>query len=210
VVADDFRLGARGWEAGFADYSTLNTDMQLDSGIRDLPPEIGVTGTGFFISGMNNSDDLFMFLTRKLTAADGVRANQRYNVSFRIKFDSQAGLGCAGIGGGPGDVFLKAGASGEQPRVTLLDNGDFRLSVDKGQQSTGGPAATVAGTIENGTSNCSSSASFVSLEKVHQHSFVVTANGSGEIWLLVGTDSGFEAKTTLYYQSITATLTLAP
>lgn len=35
---------------------------------------------------------------------------------------------------------------------------------------------------------------------------VIAANEQGEIWLLVGTDSGFEGKTTLYYEGIGATL----
>ena len=30
----------------------------------------------------------------------------------------------------------------------------------------------------------------------------VTANQQGEIWLVIGTDSGFEAKTEIYYNSI--------
>src|SRR5712691_4698096 len=64
VIKDDF-LG--GWFAGFAEYSPLNGDMQLQSGIRALPPEVG-PGNAFFISGHNRSDDLFMFLTRPVTA----------------------------------------------------------------------------------------------------------------------------------------------
>ena len=40
----------------------------------------------------------------------------------------------------------------------------------------------------------------------HVHKFPVISSDSGELWLLVGTDSGFEGKTTVYYQQITATL----
>jgi hypothetical protein len=35
----------------------------------------------------------------------------------------------------------------------------------------------------------------------------VRANPDGTFWLLVGTDSGFEGTTTLYYQRIGVTLT---
>jgi hypothetical protein len=31
---------------------------------------------------------------------------------------------------------------------------------------------------------------------------MVTANSKGELWLMMGTDSGFEGTTTLYYRSI--------
>jgi hypothetical protein len=34
----------------------------------------------------------------------------------------------------------------------------------------------------------------------------VKANAQGEIWLVVGTDSGFEGKTTIYYNSIQAVI----
>ena len=36
-------------------------------------------------------------------------------------------------------------------------------------------------------------------------SISVTTNGSGNVWLFVGTDSGFEATTSVYHTWITAT-----
>lgn len=209
VIADDFRSGARGWEAGFSDYSPLNDDMDLQSGIRPLPPEIGM-GTGFLLNGHNRSDDLFMFLKKRLTAADGIRAGQRYIASFQIVVASRAGSNCAGIGGQPGEsVFLKAGATGEEPRVELRNN-YYTLSADKGGQALGGPAASVAGNIANNSALCSGNAPFLSIVRNHRHNALVTASANGELWLLAGTDSGFEGLTTLYYQSITATLTPVP
>ena len=47
---------------------------------------------------------------------------------------------------------------------------------------------------------------YVSLERSHEHSHVVTASDDGELWLLVGTDSGFEGLTGMYYQEIHVTL----
>ena len=211
VVSDDFRLGARDWEAGFGDYSPL-TDreiMELDAGIRPLPAELGINGSGYYITGHNRSDDLFMFLSKKLTTADGIRPNQQYEVSFRIVLASNAGgAACGGIGGHPGySVYLKAGGAGEKPVVALDDQNHFRLNLDKGNQSTGGPAATVAGHVSNENSLCTSTAPFTTIERTHKHPFLVTSNPAGELWLLVGTDSGFEGKTVLYYQSVTVTIT---
>jgi hypothetical protein len=208
-IDDDFRSGALGWTAGFADYGTYTDPdiMELDSGIRTLPSEVG-SGTGYMVTGHNRSDDLFMFLTRKLTVADGIEPAQRYSVSFRITLASNAGgANCGGIGGAPGySVFLKAGAAGEEPRVELEDT-HWRLTVDKGNQSVSGTAASVAGHISNESDQCSGEAPFVSIERTHRHPSTVTANDFGELWLIVGTDSGFEGKTTLYYQRIEATLT---
>src|SRR5690349_5159102 len=69
----DFGNGALGWEPGFADYTPqFGLDIyDLRSEIRQLPSEIG-SGTGFFLQGHNRSDDLFMFLKRRLTSADGI------------------------------------------------------------------------------------------------------------------------------------------
>lgn len=207
-VSDDFRFGQLGWTAGFADYSPVHESiMELEAGIRALPTELGVQGTGFFITAHNRSDDVFMFLKKKLTAADGIRPNHAYLLSFRILVASNAGgENCAGIGGHPGfSVYLKAGGSPEEPRAALVSD-DYRMNVDKGQQSQGGPAATVAGNVSTGSTNCSGDAPFMTLERLHQHSFPVTSNAESELWLLVGTDSGFEGKTRLYYQSISVVL----
>lgn len=173
VISEDFLLF---WSAGFADYSPLNRDMDLQSGIRPLPPEVG-TGMGFFISGNNRSDDLFMFLTRLVTALKGIVPNRRYEVAFRN---------------------------------LLAADAHYRLNLDKGNQATGGPAGTVAGNISTGSSNCSDGAPFQTIERVHKHTFDVTSDAGGNLWLLIGTDSGFEGRTSLYYQSITATLTPVP
>ncbi|MGZ8812202.1 MAG: hypothetical protein ACXW29_13760 [Thermoanaerobaculia bacterium] len=211
IINDDFRNGQLGWEAGFADYSPAMQDMNLDAGIRALPPELGIGGTGFLIGGDNHSDDLFMFVTKKLTAADGVRPNQRYDVTFRIVFASNAGNQCGGIGGSPGtSVFLKAGAAGEAPRVDLDSNGDYRLNLDIGNQAEGGANASVAGDISIDSSDCRGNAPYQTVERLHRHPFTITSNAAGEIWLLAGTDSGFEGRTVLYYQSIAATLEPVP
>lgn len=47
---------------------------------------------------------------------------------------------------------------------------------------------------------------YVSLKRQHEHEYTVTASPDGELWLLVGTDSGFEGLTGIYYQRIAVTL----
>ena len=200
----DFRNGALGWEPGFGDYTPqfgLDT-YELRSEIRQLPPEIG-SGTGFFFQGHNRSDDLFMFLKRRLTPADGIVAGQRYEINYTIVLASNACSDCTGAGGHPGfSVYLKAGAAPIEP----IPYGSFqRLNVDMGAQSQGGIAASVAGDIANGLPY-NPEPPYVSLTRTHRHTTGVTANSSGELWLLVGTDSGFEGLTQLFYQRIDVTL----
>ncbi|HUP49699.1 MAG TPA: hypothetical protein VNA04_13010 [Thermoanaerobaculia bacterium] len=209
TIQDDFRNGQLGWVADFADYSPASAPtMELDAGMRPLPPELGTPGTGFFLTGHNRSDDLFMFLAKKLTQADGILPRQAYELTFRIVLASNAGSHCIGAGGAPGEsVYLKAGATGTEPQVSLDDSNHYQVNFDKANQSQSGMEVSVAGDIANGTSDCSGDAPFVSIERTHRHAQPVTSSPFGEIWLIVGTDSGFEGKTTLYYQEVEAALT---
>jgi hypothetical protein len=212
----DFRNGALGWQAGFADYAPASDKdgfYQLRAEIKSLPPELGVTGTGFYLQGDNHSDDLFMFLKRRLDGNDGIVAGQTYQVTFTLKFASNAQTMCIGPGSPGESVYLKAGASpGEpQPLLTPLptdprDFSDLKMNVDKSNQSQGGIAASVTGDIANGQPCNPSNRPYVSIQRTHQHTSLVNANSQGELWLLVGTDSGFEGPTAIYYQQIDVSL----
>ena len=205
----DFRGGAQGWEAGFAEYAPEMEDMmQLEAGIRSLPSELEIEGNGYYLQGMNRADDLFMFLKRRLGTDDGVVAGQEYRIKFTIVFASNAPSGAAGIGGSPGEsVFLKTGASTVEPEMYLNSATNYYLmNVDKGSgNSDSGEAAAVIGNIANGLS-AEENPRYVSLKRQHKHEYTVNASPDGELWLLVGTDSGFEGLTGIYYQSIAVTL----
>jgi hypothetical protein len=211
LIDDDFRSGDHAWQPLFFDYSPRSSGMDLDARIAPLPAELGIAGTGMRVNGNNHSDDLFMLLLKKLTAANGVVPNQRYMISYRIAFASNAGSGCGGIGGSPGEsVTLKAGASGVEPRIALDLIGQYRINLDVGGQLHGGRDMSTVSSIANGSALCSGNAPYVTLTRSHAHPDVVTASTNGELWLLVGTDSGYEGITTLYYESISATLTPVP
>jgi len=204
----DFRQGAQGWEARFAEYSPEMEGMMLEGEIRPLPPELGINGTGYCLQGMNHSDDLFMFLKRRLGTDEGVVPGQEYRVMFTIILASNAPSGAVGIGGSPGEsVFLKAGASTVGPEVYLdSDTGYYLLNIDKGSGNSGnGTAASVIGDVANGLS-AEENPRYISLIRQDEHQYTVTASQDGELWLLVGTDSGFEGLTGIYYQSIAVTL----
>ncbi len=215
-ISFDFRNGSLGWEAGFADYppATDKNDLyELRAEIRSLPPELGVNGTGFYIQGNNRSDDLFMFLKRRLDSADGIVAGQTYQITFTLVFASAEQSGCFGVGGSPGDaVGLKAGATPAEP-IAVLDNSTpsawLRMNVGKGggQRDYGDLAASGVSSIANGIPCGSEPPKYISIQRNHQHTSLVNANSRGEIWLLVGTDSGYEGGTRLYYQRIDITLT---
>jgi hypothetical protein len=213
-VGFDFRNGALGWQAGFARYPPA-TDKdgfyQLLAEIRSLPTDLGVSGTGFYLQGNNHSDALVMFMKRRLNVNDRIVAGQTYQVNFTIVFASIAPTGCSGVGGSPGDsVTLRAGASPAEPLALLtpfMPVQDLDMNIDIAGGVKDGIAASSAGTIANGQPCDANSHSWVSIQRNHQHTTLVNANSKGEIWLFVGTDSGYEALTSLYYQRIDVTLT---
>jgi hypothetical protein len=198
----DFSNGAQGWTAGFADYPPGNESFyELASGYRGLPAPLN-TRSGFFISGNNHSDDLFMYIKRRV---DGFELNTNYQVSFVVEFATDVPTGCGGVGGSPGDsVFVKAGASSLEPTTFVDQLGWLRMNIDKGNQANSGANAIVIGNVANSTL-CEQNIRRYEIKQLRTPGAVlVTTDGSGSAWLLVGTDSGFEAVTTLYYTRITA------
>jgi hypothetical protein len=178
-------------------------DLRMLAELRPLPEEIDSSRSGFYLQGMNRSDDLFMFVKKHLGFEDGIEPNQAYRISFELRFASNAPTGCFGVGGSPGDsVYLKAGATADEP-VALLDTlGEIRLTADKGQQANGGKDAGVVGTIANGTPCEGSSYPYVRVRKEYAHAREIRTDDRGSMWLLLGTDSGFEGLTGLYLESI--------
>jgi len=151
------------------------------------------------LSGNNHSDDLFMFIKRKVS---GLTPNTSYNLVFEVEVASNAPEGSVGIGGSPGNsVYLKAGASNIEP-VKNIQGDQYVLNIDKGNQSDGGANAIVLGDIATPLTvaeyalitrnNASSSA----------EPFIAESNSAGDIWLMIGTDSGFEGTTTVYYTKV--------
>jgi hypothetical protein len=199
----DFAQGAQDWTTGFSDYPVGQEQLfQLDSGLRPLPLPPDQNRTGILLSGNNHSDDLFMFLTGRLT---GLEPDQNYNLLFVVEFATNAANRCLGVGGSPGDsVFVKVGASPIEPKAKAVA-GDYAMDLDKGNQATGGSDAIVVGNVGNGLTDCGNR---VYTLKTLQNTGTFTAktDSQGTIWAMVGTDSGFEGTTALYYTKIVVTL----
>jgi hypothetical protein len=153
------------------------------------------------LSGNNHSDDLFMFVKKKITE---LKPGTEYTISFNVEFATNISAGLLGTGGSPGEsVFLKAGAYHEEPDKRAL-NGYYAMNLDKGNQSTRGDNMIVIGTI---SSHNVYDANYYTVETRNNiTAFTARSNQNGELWIIVGTDSGFEGVTTLYYTQITLVL----
>ncbi|MCY3880495.1 MAG: hypothetical protein OXG61_00050 [Chloroflexi bacterium] len=198
-----FENDAEGWVVDFADLpADAPQDLyELDGGHRPLPE--GLDGSGIYVQGHNRSDDLFMFLKRQV---GGLRPDTEYVVSISIDLATSIPPGLVGIGGSPGEsVYVKAGASPVEPVTSEDDIGHLRLNIDKGNQARGGEAMVVVGDITHPDASRDTYA-IKTLTNAEQP-LTVRTDGEGRLWLIVGTDSGFEGFTTLYYAGIAYTLT---
>lgn len=210
-----FNADTEGWETGFADYpfgttpaeqETIDQSFELEAGQTAMPPPLNTADGAVRLSGNNHSDDLFMFLKRRITGLD---PETRYQLELRVVIGTNVPTGCAGIGGSPGEaVFVKGGASAIEP-VRVVDigsSGNWVINVDKGEQANPGADAQVLGDVAN-SKDCDSgdfSYELKTLSNLALPVFYVTTDENGEAWLLVGTDSGFEGITTIYYTEIEA------
>ncbi len=194
----DFSGDAQGWEGDFADYPVGKEEfMGLDFEYETLPEPLDENQGALKLTGTNTSDDLFMFAKKRIADLTPGRV---YNITFTVQFASNVPDDLAGIGGSPGEsVWIKAGATSTEPAKEVDDMDYYRMNIDKGGQSQGGSDMVVLGDFSNDTDQ-----QVYALKTVtnSEQSFSVMPNESGELWIIVGTDSGFEGNTTIYYNSI--------
>ncbi len=200
TVNTAFEEGENGWVSGFSDYPVADESIyQLVSGIQQIPDT--ENKTGYLLGGMNRSDDLFMYLKKQIS---GLVPNTRYTLTVEVTFWSDAGNVCFGIGGSPGDaVYIKAGATELEPAQA-----DYYMNIDTGHQSQDGNDARVLGNVSiDGLSCDSSEFGSKSLSLSSEMAFEIFSSSDGQLWVMVGSDSGYEGQTHLYYESINVTLT---
>lgn len=189
------------WTVDYADYPPSDPDLyELESKFTTLPAPLDTTQPALLISGANRSDDLFMYAKRKLT---GLPPRQPLTVAVEATFASNAASNAVGIGGPPGEsVYLKTGVTREEPVATPDDMGWLRLNIDKGNQSQIGTQALSLGNAANGTDEFV----YVLLDRKTEGELVVEPDENGEAWFYIGSDSGFEGTTSLYYHRVSITL----
>ncbi|MBX2968845.1 MAG: hypothetical protein KF803_05715 [Cyclobacteriaceae bacterium] len=193
----EFSTSDEGWDGDFADYPEGDSIFYELNFKRDTVPGTSGNRKGLMLSGNNHSDDLFMFVRKKLT---GLKPNTTYRVLFNVRFASKEKTGAVGAGGAPGEsVFVKAGITLERPEKFLTD-GMYRMNVDIGSQSQAGNDAMVLGHI--GVAANTERFTEVFRNNNSTNSFLITTDQSGDVWVLIGTDSGYEGITTVYYTTI--------
>lgn len=200
TISFDFNQNTEGWIGDFADYPNepdVENFYEFDFSHSELPEPLSFLGGAIKQSGTNRSDDLFMFVKKKVS---GLRANTNYRINIEIEIATNAASGQVGVGGAPGEsVFIKAGATSEEPNKVLnVSENYFRMNIDKGNQSVDGIDMKNLGDFANGTSLNQ----YVLKKLQNSNPQQVRTNALGELWLIIGTDSGFESTTTIYYNTV--------
>lgn len=200
VKVTDFNQGADEWKAVYAEFPKKDTVFyELEYGIKALPSPLDQSKKGFMLSGNNHSDALQMYVSKQLT---GLSPNTNYSVETEVDLASQYPSGSVGIGGSPGNAvhlvskfstlgYTLVPGENEQDNVKLvLNNQGSVLEQDLGDVSI--PSEQYVYQLIN--------------RKKSSASQVVKSDSNGKLWAIVGTWSGFEGITTLYYTRIKVTL----
>ena len=202
----DFETGSDAWVVGYSDYPANLTQSDslvlygMSYGHGLLPVSVQPRQSGIRVRGVNRSDDLFMYVKRRVT---GLSPNTEYLLTMDIDLASNVASNLIGVGGAPGEgVKVKAGASANEPVNVRDGQGWYRMNIDKGNQSVGGTDMSVIGdmAVKDTTT----------VYTIVKRSLVTPmkrrTDADGALWLVVGTDSGFEGLTEVFYAAIRARL----
>jgi hypothetical protein len=202
TITFEFNSGTHGWTGDFADYPAADSVFyELQFAHASLPAPLNTSTKALKISGNNHSDDLFMFVKRKVT---GLIPYYTYNVTYDLELASNAPTGALGAGGSPGEsVVIKVGATKVEPKKVAQGYG-YIMNIDKGNQTQGGTDMKAIGNI--GVSDTTTVYTVIKRNNFTAP-LQATTDKDGSLWLIVGTDSGFEATTTLYFKKIEVTIT---
>lgn len=202
-VKFDFEKDDAGFTPIYADYpysEGVEEFYEFQHNYGKIP--IDGAGNGIFISGNNHSDDLFMGYVKTLEGFAPAKT-YHFSVSFKLATDIEGGL--VGVGGAPGEgVTVKCGVTQTDPAALPVENGGityYRLNIVAGRQSNGGKDMVVVGDMAKAENNRPGEYEF----KEFTAEFDTASNAQGEVYLVIGTDSGFEATTSYYLDDISIT-----
>lgn len=209
VLEYTFDENLEGWDGCFAELPVdYEEDIyRLEFGYEQLPQELGLERRSLYISSNNASDDVFMFIKRQVGQLEGLEPHTTYQVRYELDLATNAPTGAVGIGGPPGEaVYVKVGASLEEPQRVDVD-GFYEMNIDKGGgNKSEGRNALLIGNIAKKSPEYNYDYEIKTLDNLYRP-LEITTDESGKLWLLAGTDSGFEGTTSLYYTSVKVFLT---
>jgi hypothetical protein len=168
---------------------------------HDIVDSFDNDGKAIKIIGNNHSDDMFMGFYREVK---GLEPNTEYILKLRFDLGTNVPKGMMGIGGSPGSsVMVKAGFISEEPQFVKDALNHIRFgNVDKANQSQSGKDLKIVTNMEKASDDYSEAFEYKTIARY----FRATTDENGVVYLLIGTDSGFEGKTEVYYHQVKLTV----
>jgi hypothetical protein len=192
------------WTLGYSDYTDGTEPSNVTLSLTDTLPA-PIQQRAVAISGTNHSDDMYAYIKRPVT---GLAPSSVYQAEVSVTLAASVPQGCLGVGGAPGEsVYVKTTVSGSEPQTVRQDDGEWVLSIDKGNQAQSGTEGQMLGHIANSATDCQ----YGTTERKTLRTttpITVTTDAQGRVWWGLGQDSGYEAGSTLVL--LNATLTLSP
>ncbi len=198
---------SEGWQSGFADYPQggeseweLTATPEQSFTLAD-----GSSAKGFYLHSSNKSDDTQMYITYRI---DDLKPNTHFNATFDVRLATNVNNQCAGIGGSPHAVTVKAGLTTQAITSALDDQNHYRINADFGQQTQSGLDGIALGDIsENSLDSCDPSSEKYAIKQLTNTDvpFEVSTDSQGVLWLTLMTDSGFEGSTSIYFTAASVT-----
>lgn len=198
----DFSQSLDQWEADFADYPTGKDDsarFELTAGVNALPLSLANSKqSSLMVSGYNYNEDLFMFIKRKV---DGLLPETQYTIVFDVQLASNIPVASPVSDDTPGErIYLKVGAVDKNPKK-VVQGDTYRMNIDKGNQAQGGSDMIVIGNV-GVTAGAENYTLITRSNSTTNAPIVARTNANGELWLVIGTDSGYRGTTTLFYTRV--------
>lgn len=197
----NFNTGTQGWDSLFSDYPKGEESFyELEFAYSHLPEPLDTTIKAIKLSGNNHSDDLLSFINTRISQ---LIPNSVYEVTFDITLASNVATNSIGIGGSP-DLALGVGGLGYEPANKLDGANWYRTNfISLLQSKLSNNVMQMIGTI--GVQDTTTT--YILINRTNTGNPIkLKTNELGELWLMIGTDSGFEGITTLYINSITIKL----
>lgn len=195
IVDFSFANDSNGFTAGYSDYAPGQEQaVAFAAAPERLPPPLSALG-GLAVSANNPSNDVFIYIWKLVT---GLAPNQSYMVTVSVRFATNAPPGCTD--GRGENVTLKAGAAPVRP-ATVIQAGHVTVNFDKGDQAQSGANVVSIGNLAQASAagTCAQPLYAEKTLTTGATTPAVTSDGNGNLWLVIGADSGFSGATKLYF-----------
>jgi hypothetical protein len=200
-----FYKGAIGFEPIFSDYSYNQLGnyeiYEMKSAYKQIPV-LKKESMGLYLASHNRSDDVFMGFVKKIS---GLVPNKEYSLNIQFQLATNTESGGFGIGGSPSSsVYVKSGASTIKPESILDEKeGIYRMNIDTGSQSQGGEDMLVIGNVGKPEGSIVTGFEY----KPMKAAVKAITDKNGCVYVIIGTDSGYEGFTEYYIDNVTISLT---